>query len=896
MAFENTRLTYPNFCLSPTDGVFCSVNHVGDTIQFRVDTSGNTFGSDFSLATSVSEIKSIEYPGPRASLAAQGNWGSDLPIFTLERDSSTQCKIREWRLNAGTTTLDLENTITKTTAGNNYFDVYDMAVEHYIEAFSAATATGTGFIKVANTVTSIEVGDRLLLGPSTDVTNLNATEWAEVTSVVLNGANYDIFIDSSTTPSKTPPLFEYQSTDDITHTEAIYLFSNIGIGNDTTKGTLYKLDPYSGTISGSHTSAIYKQNTQPSNFSAAAWSTDFDAIGFVRGSNILYTDPNTNYNVIKSQALTNINADDATLLPVYDLIFNGGAIYRLQDKITLRDNNGDKSTTTWATYNYHLDTITPYTLSIDISAEPGILAQEPSGGKNTTTLTAVVRDQFGVGLSGKQLEFFKSGETGDSFTPTNGQPAVTSSEGVTTLTYTARDYDPASAPISNVITITAKTDGSSSTAVGSAFIWDGLELLIHHTFDIDVTLIQKPTLSGSGVDPFNPATVHDDLKVVTLLKQIENVSSTVRLKGLSKFQFPGGHWTSAGEPAGSAAIIEQLADFTSDTSLEQIDEVTVDVHLDQLKEQTNDLQISQNLISRHLLAGHKDTATVDQFTFIQDFIPPFFSEKNPTNTNISGRLRPFGFNLNLSTLVFKVREISYAGDTGFIDVTSQMTVNTFDAGGGLLGLDLFYNPAEDFHHNGVVYVSIEVYDTAGTPNIILTEYWFKIIPDFKAPYITNESPAREEEEVARNTNISFDILDAGVGVDISTLEFSVNARQKTPVTTTISGGYRVTYNPPDDFFYGETVEISVKVKDASDFQNTLFDMWRFYVVGSTGPWINRDSFLPGECKEGVNRQQTNISVNVLAIDDTGLDRSSLFISIGGKERNVKIRPIIYRLN
>jgi len=691
--------------------------------------------------------------------------------------------------------------------------------------------------------------------------------------------NNNIYIDSINHPSFTAPFYEYVAGDDITYTKAIYLFSNRSAGNDTAKGTLFKLHPYTGTTSGSHTSAIYKLNTQPSNFSAAAWSTDYDAIGFVRGSNLLYTDPNNLYNVIKSQALTNINADNVTLLPVYDLIFNANAIYRLQDKITLRDNDGNKATTTWTNYNFHQDTIAPYTLSIDLSASPdGILMNGES-----VTLTAVVRDQFGVGLSAKSVTFSKSGETGDSFTGSN--PVTTNSSGIAQIIYNARNWAIGSAPYdSNIITISAKTDGASSSLGDPAepyggWIWDGIELLVHHQFDANVKVIQEPL----------------EFNNTTLLRQLENVTSYVHLDQLSKFQFPGGHWTGAGAPSDSTAILEQLEEFISDIPLEQLEEVTVDVHLDQLKEQTNDLQISQNYISRHLLTGHKDTAIVDQFTFVQDFIPPFFSEKNPTNTNISGRLRPFGFSLNLSTLVFKVREISYAGDTGFIDVTSQMSNTTFDAGGGLLGLDLFYNPANDFHHNGVVYVYLEVYDTAPTPNIIITQYWFKIIPDFKAPFITNEFPAREEEDVARDTNISFDINDAGVGVDINTLEFSVNSRQKTPVTTTISGGYTVSFNPPTDFFYGETVEISVKVKDASDFQNTLFDMWRFYVIGSTGPWIDRNSFQPGICKEGVDREQTNISVNVLAVDDTGVDRESLFISIGGKERDVKIRPIIYRL-
>jgi hypothetical protein len=73
-------------------------------------------------------------------------------------------------------------------------------------------------------------------------------------------------------------------------------------------------------------------------------------------------------------------------------------------------------------------------------------------------------------------------------------------------------------------------------------------------------------------------------------------------------------------------------------------------------------------------------------------------------------------------------------------------------------------------------------------------------------------------------------------------------------------------------------------------------MWRFYCIGSTGPWIDRSSIYPKTCSEGVSRKQTNIYVNMYAVDDTGLDRESILIEIGGKERNVTITPIIYRID
>jgi hypothetical protein len=54
--------------------------------------------------------------------------------------------------------------------------------------------------------------------------------------------------------------------------------------------------------------------------------------------------------------------------------------------------------------------------------------------------------------------------------------------------------------------------------------------------------------------------------------------------------------------------------------------------------------------------------------------------------------------------------------------------------------------------------------------------------------------------------------------------------------------------------------------------------------------------FPKTCSRGVYRKITGISVNVYAIDETGVDPDSILITIGGKTRNVSITPIIYRID
>jgi hypothetical protein len=72
-------------------------------------------------------------------------------------------------------------------------------------------------------------------------------------------------------------------------------------------------------------------------------------------------------------------------------------------------------------------------------------------------------------------------------------------------------------------------------------------------------------------------------------------------------------------------------------------------------------------------------------------------------------------------------------------------------------------------------------------------------------------------------------------------------------------------------------------------------MWRFYCIGSAGPWIDRGSFEPRNCARGVYRKKTGISFNVYGINGAGVDKESILVKIGGKERKVIITSIIYRL-
>jgi hypothetical protein len=853
---SNINIGHANLCVSPLgNNQFCYIDHNDGKFRIIQAADGDTItNGEFDLDSGVTTVGSLEYAGPRDLGIAVDDLGEELPFFTLERINAFQCKIKRWELSIVSTQLKLQDTITLNSVGSNYFDCEAMAVEHYETSFQTAVSSGTGIIEIAS-LDSIEVGDILLLGPSRADLNGTVRSYEYVEVATISGG--DVYITASGIN------YDYADGDPICVWKNIYLFSDVGQGNDSTRGSLYTIDPNDGAVLEVDNSGVY------ADVRAASWSRYNSYPAFVKESQLIYIDP-IDYELKISHTLNNIKADRTSLWTVYDLVLDEEDIYRLQLGRTDADNNGNLANEGWgSSYNTVNDFTPAYTRSVDVNVRDGILLNSPSI-PQTTSVTFTVKDQYGNGRGpGLQVDISEDPNGAGSFAGSN--PRFTDVNGQFSVVWQAALTLPGDSDIVDV-TIKARALGAQTVHTAGGYYWGEQEFELHNRHSENIYLDQ----------------INNEINSDIYFDQISNTFVTNYY-----FEQLGPFTIDIYSP-------QQLANFESDLQFDQINnDFDIDIYFEQHKQKSNDLQLSQLFVSEHESFGHQDSVIVTQFTFLYDFRPPPYSEKNSIDTDIYAKIGPReGFSLNQSTLKFKVREVSYAGDTGYVDVTSfsGTTVTTWFPFGGNIGLEITYVPDQSFHYNAVVYVSIEVYDNATTPNIILYDYWFKVTPDFRAPYVINEIPYREEEDVLVNTDISFDIIDPGVGVDINNLELYINSRFVTPVTSTISAGYHVAYNPSTDFHYGQTVEITLYAQDLSSTRNQLYDTWRFYCEGSTGPWIDRSSFYPRDCSRGVYRKVIGIMINVLGINDTGVDRDSLTMTIEGKEREVAITPIIYRID
>jgi hypothetical protein len=919
MAYENINITHTNFCRGPQNGTICFVDTTNNPNLLRVRSTAGSSIVDLTLSSNITDtLVGVEYVGP----VDQTGLSDGMTFFTVEKSGTTNFTIKRWSVDVSFSALDLEETEVKTSTGSYVYDIGGFAVEHYYREF-LGDQEPSGAIKVS-TLSKYAVGQKLYLGPSTDPDNSGAVEIVTVTGTLSDASGKYVLT--------TVHANDYADGDSITFYNNFYAISNTAYGGSTSRGSIYRYDPNTWIETQRTSKGIFAQVT------AARWCPIAGTIGTIVSSNLVYLNPATYYSNWRSHFLDNFDADHVEMFDVYDIIFDEYTIYRLQDRIPKFDDSGVRTIHAWTNYNYQEDSILPYSKSLNIFQEQSITL----GFTETITIDVQVRDQYGVGLRDITVNMYKSGDTAAEFDPLSGN-LTTDINGKATIDYTT------GAIYEGHTRITGRAQGGSPQATGSEYVWDGnnvislreyvVESLTNFTiddFEMEGSLFQKDdefaieysawllsdftSPGGNWIPNTEPDAVGAAQVNIWLpnlykgpAKQLDSPTKIGSAQSpFSLWPLPDGFgWPDFAWPFCNK--IQLLEDFESERRIETlyeyviyrdqgngIEEIYPFVKITALSGIESDLQVSQLHLSKHTHyvdgAPYDELwtyADIDQFIFIEDAVPKFWSEKNPKGTYIWLRMRPFAFDLDSSTFTMLVREVSYAGDTGYVDVTSQVALTPFDAGGGLIGLEAYIQPAEEFHHSAIVYIIIDIYDTAPDPNNIHVEYWFRIVPDYSTPYLVNLSPSREEDQVDPDTDIYFEIKDDGIGVDIDTLEVFLNSRRAHPNDLTIVKEsifhYKVTYVPPNQLYYDKRYKINVVVDDLAEFDNILKDAWYFYTRESS-PAIFTD-FNPRLCLRGLSRFQ-DVSAVVLA-GGSGLDKSTIRMQVFDRDVNPSMVPVVY---
>ncbi len=336
-------------------------------------------------------------------------------------------------------------------------------------------------------------------------------------------------------------------------------------------------------------------------------------------------------------------------------------------------------------------------------------------------------------------------------------------------------------------------------------------------------------------------------------------------------------------------------DPKADTPIQLIDFVGPDgEHIQQFITETAGTSKSRPI---QLIPRIQNTIQITQFDFLDLVFPPCFSVKNSVNTNILWRIRDFGFPLDVDTLIFIVDGVE-------VQDRSEFTITVLPN-----GLQLFYDPPENFPYDYEVEVQLTIDDTAAPTNTFFVDCPWQTVPDVRPPFFRSISPACNATNVDVLSPVEFDVLDFGEGVDPSSIRLSIegvtvcSGITLDPITdqdfTTISGipvgapvtGYHVTYvHPNDPWRYQSNVTIALEASDLSPLRNRALFVCAFDVEESTEPmYVN---MFPEPCDSFIDNR-TGLYFEVYGVEH-GIDISTLEVRVDNKLRQVFVRPRILR--
>ena len=275
--------------------------------------------------------------------------------------------------------------------------------------------------------------------------------------------------------------------------------------------------------------------------------------------------------------------------------------------------------------------------------------------------------------------------------------------------------------------------------------------------------------------------------------------------------------------------------------------------------------------------------TLNQRNLLLNASPAPFSYKNPVDTDVYIRMGNYVYTLSSGTITLSLDGESKTG----LEITPYF--------GGLGGYDVTWSNDQEFGYNSRVAVHWTVYDSYVPPNKIDFDYWFMTVQDYLGPRFFSFSPQDGDIGVGVDTCISFVVRDYELGINISSLELYVNnvfiPISSMSISETSSGdGYSISFCPPEEFLYGDTIPVSIYVEDNSEEKNYSFYVYSFTTEESLAP--NVISQDPRSC---IGYVPVDYDVEVDVVDGGGgIDGESIVLIIDSKPAVFRKEPIIYR--
>jgi hypothetical protein len=353
MSYDNITLRKRNVVM--VDGYFYMFDEDTDSLIVKTDDGTQAYSYPLDTTIGPDEVVSLEHDGRN--------------FWTLENLADNDIRIRKWYLNNYVCTL--RETFSLVETGSNKYESNAFTVEHYHIEFSDD--------EDAN-VTTLSITDGSNLSYVATIT-LGPNSSGQIEECSVNSAGSDWVSINGTTS------YAYADGDPIT------FFTNIWVFNDwhelALEGALCEVHGTTGSLIRSIPGGAYADIEACTFYDMSdIYGAGSDAIAYIKATNCIFLNPSDLNDSFGSMVMDNVEDDQATVIPIYDVTIEGANVYRLQDKATYY---GVTSSFGANTYSYQLSTLNPFITSISLSANPAIL---PADLNSSSVITAIVKDQF----------------------------------------------------------------------------------------------------------------------------------------------------------------------------------------------------------------------------------------------------------------------------------------------------------------------------------------------------------------------------------------------------------------------------------------------------------------------------------------------------------------------
>jgi hypothetical protein len=409
MAGENIRLskdpTYPQANFTAHDGYFFVFDPWLDNLLQKTDDGNTAFSYPFDILLT-NAVKDAQYDG--------------VYFWSEENPGGGIVYIKKWKID--NYVCKLQRTFTLSGSVSHTYSSETFSVAHYHTSLASAVSSGSSTIYLND-----YWDDSTLMGFTTTsgaklTLHLGPNSSAEEEDVTISG------VVSSGVVLASGTQYSYAQNDQVNFFTHLWVFNNYN-GTDSSTGALYKFDAYTGDYITKYASGAYKDVYASTFYNVDSFAEygNVDTLAYIKGTNTLFINvgaAGTTLPYYGSMVMDNISSDSVTVITVYALTMDDQNVYRLQVR-------QDGASGDWGTYNYELSSLDSFITSISLAAHPATIA---ANAISTSSIVAIVKDQFLQPVSGRSVTFSENASPGGGLAP---NPVSTNAEGEAATVFTS---------------------------------------------------------------------------------------------------------------------------------------------------------------------------------------------------------------------------------------------------------------------------------------------------------------------------------------------------------------------------------------------------------------------------------------------------------------------------